>query len=184
MNWDVLVNTNSNKDYLSLSTNAYSGASMFPLEKNAKVDYIDFVINKGNAETSISGVNLWAINSETGSVIEKIIDNEEFQCVYSDVMKCFVIRININKVFDYSVYFVIQSIRNNDGSGIAYYKDDIQKGYLRGDKDLVIGEMVGGASGDKALKSGLATFVGTMLSIGIKLIVCVSFLIYYIIELF
>ena len=140
LNWDVLVNTNSNKDYLSLSTNAYSGASMFPLEKNAKVDYIDFVINKGNAETSISGVNLWAINSETGSVIEKIIDNEEFQCVYSDVMKCFVIRININKVFDYSVYFVIQSIRNNDGSGIAYYKDDIQKGYLRGDKDLVIGE--------------------------------------------
>lgn len=48
----------------------------------------------------------------------------------------------------------------------------------------IIGEMVGGASGDKALKSGLATFVGTMLSIGIKLIVCVSFLIYYIIELF
>ena len=47
----------------------------------------------------------------------------------------------------------------------------------------IIGEMVGGASGDKALKSGLATFVGTMLSIGIKLIVCVSFLIYYIIEL-
>lgn len=48
----------------------------------------------------------------------------------------------------------------------------------------IIGEMIGGASGEKALKSGLATFVGTMLSIGIKLIVCVSILIYYIIELF
>lgn len=48
----------------------------------------------------------------------------------------------------------------------------------------IIGEMVGGASGDKALKSGLATFVGTMLSIGIKLILCVSMGIYYVIELF
>ena len=48
----------------------------------------------------------------------------------------------------------------------------------------IIGEIIGGASGDKALKSGLATFVGTMLSIGIKLIVCVSLLMYYIIELF
>ena len=45
LNWDILVNTSSNKDYLSLSSNAYSGASMFPLEKNTKVDYIDFVIN-------------------------------------------------------------------------------------------------------------------------------------------
>ena len=48
----------------------------------------------------------------------------------------------------------------------------------------IIGEIIGGALGDKALKSGLATFVGTMLSIGIKLIVCVSLLMYYIIELF
>ena len=48
----------------------------------------------------------------------------------------------------------------------------------------IIGEIIGGASGDKALKSGLATFVGTMLSIGIKLIVGVSLLMYYIIELF
>ena len=48
----------------------------------------------------------------------------------------------------------------------------------------IIGEIIGGASGDKALKSGLATFVGKMLSIGIKLIVCVSLLMYYIIELF
>ena len=48
----------------------------------------------------------------------------------------------------------------------------------------IIGEMVGGASGDKALKSGLATFVGTMLSLGIKLILCVSMTIYYVVELF
>ena len=48
----------------------------------------------------------------------------------------------------------------------------------------IIGEIMGGASGDKALKSGLATFVGTMLSIGIKLILCVSMTIYYVIELF
>ncbi len=48
----------------------------------------------------------------------------------------------------------------------------------------IIGELVGGASGDKALKSGLATFAGTMLSIGVKLIVCVSLMMYYIIQLF
>ena len=48
----------------------------------------------------------------------------------------------------------------------------------------IIGELVGGASGDKALRSGLATFVGTMLSIGIKLIMCVSFAIYFIFQLF
>ena len=140
LNWDILVNTSSNKDYLSLSSNAYSGASMFPLEKNTKVDYIDFVINKGNVDTVISGVNLWAVDSETGVVTEKLIDNGEYKCIYSDTLGCIVLRLEINKVFDYSVYFVVQCIRNNDGSGIAYYKDNMKNGYLRGDKELEIGE--------------------------------------------
>jgi uncharacterized protein YqgC (DUF456 family) len=48
----------------------------------------------------------------------------------------------------------------------------------------IIGEMVGGASGEQALKSGLATFVGTMLSIGVKLILCIVFAIYFIVQLF
>ena len=48
----------------------------------------------------------------------------------------------------------------------------------------IVGELVGGASGDKAIRSGFATFIGTMLSIGIKLIICISFAIYFIFQLF
>ncbi len=48
----------------------------------------------------------------------------------------------------------------------------------------VIGEMMGGADFPNALKSGVATFVGTMLSMGLKLIVSVMFAIYFIFELF
>ncbi|MBR5238231.1 MAG: DUF456 domain-containing protein [Paludibacteraceae bacterium] len=48
----------------------------------------------------------------------------------------------------------------------------------------IVGELVGGASRDKAIRSGFATFIGTMLSIGIKLIICISFAIYFIFQLF
>lgn len=48
----------------------------------------------------------------------------------------------------------------------------------------IIGEMMGGAEFRIALKSGLGAFVGTMLGSGIKLIVSIIFVIYFIIALF
>lgn len=48
----------------------------------------------------------------------------------------------------------------------------------------VIGEMLNHSGLLISLKSGFGAFVGTMLSTGIKLIVCVTFLIYYIVALF
>lgn len=48
----------------------------------------------------------------------------------------------------------------------------------------VIGEMMGGSDFRNALRSGFGAFVGTMLSTGIKLVVSIMFVIYYIIDLF
>jgi len=47
----------------------------------------------------------------------------------------------------------------------------------------IIGEMVGGNDSVTAVKSGLATFAGTMLSIGLKLVVSVVITIYILMEL-
>lgn len=48
----------------------------------------------------------------------------------------------------------------------------------------VIGEKIGGADWYVAIKSGLATFVGTMLGIGIKLVISIVFAYYFIAALF
>lgn len=47
----------------------------------------------------------------------------------------------------------------------------------------IIGEMLGGSDSVTAVKSGVATFFGTMLSIGLKLVVAVVISIYLFIEL-
>ncbi len=48
----------------------------------------------------------------------------------------------------------------------------------------IIGELTTGADFGVALKSGLGTFIGTMFGMGIKLIVCSIFIIYFIAGLF
>lgn len=47
----------------------------------------------------------------------------------------------------------------------------------------IVGELIGGAKSGEAFKSGLATFAGTMLTMGLKLVVSVAISIYIFIEL-
>jgi uncharacterized protein YqgC (DUF456 family) len=46
----------------------------------------------------------------------------------------------------------------------------------------IVGELIGGSEGGTAVKSGLATFAGTMLTMGLKLIVSVVISIYIFVE--
>ena len=143
LDWTELVNTGTSDELLSLSTNAFSGSTTNPLAKGEFVSYIDFVINKGTKDTLIKGVNLWVVNSETGKVEEELISDRDFNSVYSDKQNSYVLRIELKRSFEYPAYFVIQSTRNDDGSGIAYYKSSqTNVGYLRGDNKLIVGETV------------------------------------------
>lgn len=65
--------------------------------------------------------------------------------------------------------------------GIVFTPVGIILGTLLG---AVIGEMISGSDFGKAVRSGFGAFVGTMLSAGIKVIVCVTFVIYYIMSFF
>lgn len=65
--------------------------------------------------------------------------------------------------------------------GIIFTPIGIILGTLLG---AVIGEMIGGSNLGKAISSGFGAFFGTMLSSGIKLIICVTFVIYYIMSFF
>jgi hypothetical protein len=47
----------------------------------------------------------------------------------------------------------------------------------------IIGEMIGGSDSATAVKSGIATFFGTMMSMGLKLIVSIVLCIYLFVEL-
>lgn len=141
LNWDCIIDTGINNSYLSLSTNAYSGASTHILDKNIKINYLDFVINKANKDTIITGLNLWVVNNDNGQVTEQLIINEDYQVIYSDALSSYVVRLELNIKFDYPSFFVVQSTRTSDGVGIAYYKNtENNTGYLRGDRPLIIGE--------------------------------------------
>lgn len=141
LNWNCIIDTGTNNSYLSLSTNAYSGASTHILDKNIKINHLDFIINNANKDTIITGLNLWVVNNDNGQVTEQIITNEDYQVIYSDALSCYVVRLELNIKFDYPSYFVVQSTRTSDGIGIAYYKNtENSTGYLRGDKSLAVGE--------------------------------------------
>lgn len=66
-------------------------------------------------------------------------------------------------------------------AGIVFTPVGIILGTLFG---AIIGEMIGGSDLNTAFRSGIASFVGTMLGTGIKLVVSVTLCIYFIAALF
>ena len=127
--------------------------------------------------------------SYVGLLLLQLTDKVQFSMLFMVIWAIVVLVISI---LDY--YLPIWTTKKAGGSkagingsiigmilGIIFTPIGMILGTLLG---AIIGELIGGASGDQALKSGLATFVGTMLSIGIKVILCVSMTIYYVIELF
>ena len=127
---------------LALSTNAYSGAVGYTVAANTQIDYIDFVVVNASAKQTISGVNVWVVNQNDGTVTEQITKDQTLNILYSEELKQYVVRLELDRAYDYPVSFIVQCIREN-GASIAYYASgDPALGWLIGDVAPNIGDSI------------------------------------------
>lgn len=101
------------------ASNCYFANKAFPVQSNQLMNTLYIAINEGVYSTIVPGVNVWVVNGETDTVIEKIVDNKDLGVYYSNKLKKFVLKIDLNKTYTHSTYFVVQATRNST-TGIAY----------------------------------------------------------------
>jgi hypothetical protein len=73
-------------------------------------------------------------------VAEKIVDNKDIPVMYSKALSKFILSVDVNKTYDYPVYFIAQATRT-DGVGIAYSTGESSDNWL-GTKAPAIGDMI------------------------------------------
>lgn len=101
------------------ASNCYFSNCTTPVDASMLISNLYISIYGARSGSVVSGVNVWIVNAETNAVVEKIVDNQTLEVYYSKVLKDYVLNIEIDKTYDYPVYFVAQAIREN-GVGISY----------------------------------------------------------------
>ena len=121
------------------ASNCYFANMATPIAANTHLDNLYITILNAGYSTIVKGVNVWVVNGDTNTVIEKIIDNQDIQVDYSNALKKFVINVELNKSYDHLVYFVVQATRDGSNIGIAYTN---QAGNAMYTEDITIGQTI------------------------------------------
>jgi hypothetical protein len=122
------------------SSNAYFANCATPIPANQSVSKLYIGINSASASSIVTGVNVWVVNASTNMVAEKIVDNKDIPVMYSKALSKFILSVDVNKTYDYPVYFIAQATRT-DGVGIAYSTGESSDNWL-GTKAPAIGDMI------------------------------------------
>lgn len=113
---------------LAGSDNAYFANSGFKVDANTTISNIYINAYGAGYTTIVNGVNVWVVDGDTNTVVEKLVDNEDMGVYYSNALECFVLNIPVNKTYTHSVYFVVQSKRG--AAGIGYTNGTANNGIL------------------------------------------------------
>ena len=135
--WKQIMYTAEGKN--AGASNCYFANIATPIAANTQLDNLYITILNAGYSTTVKGVNVWVVNGDTNTVIEKIIDNQDIQVDYSNALKKFVINVELNKSYDHSVYFVVQATRDGSNVGIAYTN---QTGNAMYTEDITIGQTI------------------------------------------
>ncbi len=134
--------TDSAQTLLALSTNAYSGATGYTVAAKTQMDHVDFVVVNAGEGQSISGVNVWVVNQNDGKVTEHLAKDQTLNVLYSDALGQYVVRLELDRAYDYPISFIVQCTREN-GASIAYYASgNASLGWLMGDVAPNIGDVI------------------------------------------
>lgn len=137
-NWTQLVYTQPGTS--GGASNCYFANISTPLKASSNVTNLYIVINAANYSTIVEGVNVWVVNASNNTVTEKIVDNQDIGVYFSKKLNKFVLNIEINKAYDYPIYFVAQATRV-DKTGIAYSTGSGNTNYL-GTEEIQIGQTI------------------------------------------
>lgn len=137
-NWTQLMYTTSGSS--GGASNCYFANCSTPIEANKSITNLYIAINNAGYTTTVPGVNVWVVNGDNNTVIEKIIDNQDIGVYYSNALQKFVLNIELNKTYNHSVYFVAQATREGT-IGIAYSTGASATEYLA-TEEVTIGQTI------------------------------------------
>lgn len=124
------------------SSNAYFANCSTTITAGKQISNFYIAITGANKNTIVNGVNVWVVNATTNTITEKIVDNRSILVNYSNALNKFVLNIEVNKTYDYPVYFVVQATRSADGKiGIAYSSMNTANQFLAGSM-VEIGDII------------------------------------------
>ena len=125
--WTLLAYTRSGVN--SGASNCYFAHCATPVNAGAHITNLYIAINAASQNSVVQGVNVWVVNANTNTVIEKIVDNENIQVQYSASMSRYVLNIEHDRTYSHPVYFIAQATRTS-GVGIAYTSGAANASYL------------------------------------------------------
>lgn len=101
------------------ASNCYFGNCATPIAANTKLSNLYIAINEAGVGTTVQNVNVWVVNADTNTVLEKIVDAQPMVVDYSNALAKYVLNVELNKTYTHGVYFIVQADRVNK-TGIAY----------------------------------------------------------------
>ena len=125
--WTLVARTASGTN--SGASNCYFAHCSTPINSGTHITNLYIAINAANQNSVVQGVNVWVVNANTNSVIEKIVDNENIQVEYSASMSKYVLNIEHDRTYNHPIYFIAQATRTS-GVGIAYSSGASNSSYL------------------------------------------------------
>ena len=136
--WTLLAYTRSGVN--SGASNCYFAHCATPVNAGAHITNLYIAINAASQNSVVQGVNVWVVNANTNTVIEKIVDNENIQVQYSASMSRYVLNIEHDRTYSHPVYFIAQATRTS-GVGIAYTSGTSSASYL-GTEPPAVGDVI------------------------------------------
>ena len=137
--WTLLAYTRSGVN--SGASNCYFAHSSTPVNANTHITNLYVAINAANQNFVVQGVNVWVVNANTNTVIEKIVDNENIQVQYSASLSKFVLNIEHDKIYGHPIYFIAQATRTS-GVGIAYTTSGTSSASYLGTEPPAVGDVI------------------------------------------
>ena len=125
--WTLVAYTTSGIN--SGASNCYFAHCSTPVTAGSHITNLYIAINAANQNSIVQGVNVWVVNANTNTVIEKIVDNKDVQVEYSASMSKYVLNIEHDRTYSHPIYFIAQAIRTS-GVGIAYSSGSSNSSYL------------------------------------------------------
>jgi hypothetical protein len=122
------------------ASNCYFSNCSTPVEINSDNTNLYISIHGANYNTIVPDVNVWVVNANDNTVVEKIVDHTDLPVYYSKSLGEFVLNIPLNNIYDFPIYFVAQAIREN-GVGISYTYTGTKNQFLD-TTEVAIGQII------------------------------------------
>lgn len=102
------------------SAEAYFAPLTHQIPANTAIGVLDIGLSGVTAAgQSVNDVDVWVGNALTGELTEHLVQGETLPAVWSGMMNKYVLRISVEKDYDYPVFFAMEAERTG-GRGIAY----------------------------------------------------------------